>query len=267
MLNAHPQPAAGTPLLEVLNLTVSFPGQRGELRAVDRVSFRLEKSQTTGIIGESGSGKSTLGRALLRLVPRPGKIIEGQVLLDGRDLLEFSDSEMQRVRGTRLGLIFQEPGTALNPLVKIGRQLVEAPKYHFGESDSEIDRAAVELLQEVGIPEPRACMESYPHELSAGMQQRALLAMALLCRPDVLVADEPTAALDSVTEFQVLELLEKTTSLRKVSLLLISHDWSVVRRMSDQILVMRQGRVIAVGTAGEISSASESYIRGLVAEQ
>ena len=221
MHNVHPQPPAGTPLLEVLDLTVSFPAPGGELRAVDQVSFRLEKGQTTGIIGESGSGKSTLGRALLRLVPRPGKIIEGRILLDGRDLLEFSHSEMQRVRGTRLGLIFQEPGTALNPLVKIGRQLVEAPRYHFGEGDSEIRRAAVELLREVGIPEPRCCMESYPHELSAGMQQRALLGMALLCRPDVLVADEPTAALDSVTEFQVLELLEKTTSLRTVSLLLI----------------------------------------------
>ncbi len=267
MHNAHPQPAAGTPLLEVLQLTVSFPGPRGELRAVDGVSFRLEKGQTTGIIGESGSGKSTLGRALLRLVPRPGKIIEGQVLLDGRDLLEFSDSEMQQVRGTRLGLIFQEPGAALNPLVKIGRQLVAAPKHHFGESDNEIRRAAAELLREVGIAEPRRCMESYPHELSAGMQQRTLLAMALLCRPDVLVADEPTAALDSVTEFQVLELLEKTTSLREVSLLLISHDWNVVRRVSDQILVMHEGRVIAVGTAGEISSASQTYVRDLVAEK
>ena len=267
MHNADPSPAAGTPRLEVLNLTVSFPAPRGELRAVDRVSFRLEKGRTTGIIGASGSGKSTLGRALLRLVPRPGRIIEGQVLLDGRDLLEFSDSEMQRVRGRRLGLIFQEPGTALNPLVKIGRQLVEAPKHHFGESDSEIRKVAAKLLREVGIPEPGRCMESYPHELSAGMQQRILLAMSLLCRPDVLVADEPTAALDSVTEFQVLELLEKTTSLRKVSLLLISHDWNVVRRVSDQILVMREGRVIAAGTAGEISSASESYIRDLVDEK
>ena len=144
---------------------------------------------------------------------------------------------------------------------------MEAPKYHFGKGHNEIREASVELPREVGIPEPRRCMESYPHELSAGMQQRALLAMALLCRPDVLVADEPTAALDSVTEFQVLELLEKTTSLRRVSLLLISHDWNVVRRMSDQILVMREGRVIAVGTAGEISSASEPYIRDLVAEQ
>ena len=267
MHNAHLQTATGPPLLEILDLSVIFPSPGGELRAVDQVSFRLEKGQTKGIIGESGSGKSTLGRALLRLVPRPGKIIEGQVLLDGRDLLAFSDSEMQRVWGRRLGLIFQEPGTALNPLVKIGRQLVEAPKHHFGEGDQAIRERAAELLREVGILEPDRCMESYPHELSAGMQQRTLLAMALLCRPDLLIADEPTASLDSVTEFQVLELLQQMTSLRKVSLLLISHDWNVIRRLSDQILVMREGRVIAEGTAGQVSTASESYIRDLVAEE
>ena len=266
MYNLRPQPGAGTPLLEVVDLTVSFPAPGGELRAVDRVSFRLEKGRTTGIIGESGSGKSTLGRALLRLLPRSGRFTGGQVLLDGRDLLGFSESEMQRVRGTRLGLIFQEPATALNPLVKIGRQLLEAPRYHFREADSEIRTAALQLLCEVGIPQPDRCMQSYPHELSVGMQQRVLLAMALLCRPDVLVADEPTAALDSVTEFQVLELLARTTSVRKVSLLLISHDWSVVRRVSDHILVLRAGRVVAEGTAREISSASEPYIRDLVGE-
>ncbi len=260
------QPAAGPPLLETLGLTVTFPSPEGEVRAVDGVSFRLEKGQTKGIIGESGSGKSTLARALLRLVPRPGKIMEGKVLLDGRDLVAFSDSEMQRVWGRRLGLIFQEPGTALNPLAKIGRQLVEAPKHHFSEDDRVIRERAAELLREVGIREPDRCMQSYPHELSVGMQQRTLLAMALLCRPDLLIADEPTASLDSATEFQVLELLERTISHRNVSLLLISHDWHVVRRLSEQILVLREGRLIAEGTAEQISASSESYIRDLVAQ-
>ncbi len=255
---------AASPLLEVVDLSVSFFHMENTTKAVDRVSFSLQAGRSTGIMGESGSGKSTLGQALLRLVPRTGRITGGRVLLKGRDLMRLSESEMRKVRGRCLGLIFQEPGAALNPLARIGTQMTEGPKYHFKVKDPATRRAASELLQEVGISEPDRCMASFPHELSVGMQQRVLLAAALLCQPDLLIADEPTASLDSVTEFQVLDLLARTTRVRQVALLMISHDWNVLRRVTDRVLVMREGRIVGEGSVQEIGSESEPYIRGLV---
>ena len=255
---------AASPLLEVVDLSVSFFHMENTTKAVDRVSFSLQAGRSTGVMGESGSGKSTLGQALLRLVPRTGRITGGRVLLKGRDLMRLSESEMRKVRGRCLGLIFQEPGAALNPLARIGTQMTEGPKYHFKVKDSATRRAASELLQEVGISEPDRCMASFPHELSVGMQQRVLLAAALLCQPDLLIADEPTASLDSVTEFQVLDLLARTTRVRQVALLMISHDWNVLRRVTDRVLVMREGRIVGEGSVQEIGSESEPYIRGEV---
>ena len=264
MEHADP-PCQVPPLLEVRDLTVSLGNGADQVRALEQVSFCLKKGQTVGVIGESGSGKSTLARTLLRLLPRTGKILAGQVLLDGRDLLRLPESAMQRIRGSRLGLIFQEPGTALNPLVKIAPQLIEGPRHHGAAPAPDLRRQGESLLREVGVPDPGRCLESYPHELSVGMQQRVLLAMTLLSQPDLVIADEPTASLDSVNELQVLDLLSRAVSRRRVALLLISHDWDVVRRATRHILVLRQGRVVARGSPPEISAVSESYVRDLVA--
>src|SRR5436190_14452727 len=211
------------PLLEVRDLRTSFFLEGGEARAVDGVSFTLEAGRVLGLVGESGCGKSMTALSLMRLVPPPGRIVGGSVLFQGRDLLGLSEREMRAVRGTGLAIVFQEPMTALNPVFTVGSQIAEALRLHRPVSRREAWNRAVELLAEVGIPEPARRAHDYPHQLSGGMRQRVMIAMAISCEPRVLIADEPTTALDVTIQAEILDLLRALREQRGMALLLITH--------------------------------------------
>ncbi|MGZ5971635.1 MAG: ABC transporter ATP-binding protein, partial [Polyangiales bacterium] len=227
---------AGRPLLEVRDLVTSFRTDQGVLRAVDGVSFSVPDRSTMAIVGESGSGKSVTSLSILRLLPMPpGKIEGGEVVFQGRDLLKLSEREMRKVRGNEISMIFQEPMTSLNPVYTVGAQIVEAIRIHQDRSKSEAWARAIEMLRLVGIPSPESRVNAYPHELSGGMRQRVMIAMALACDPKVLVADEPTTALDVTTQDQILELLARLKREIGMAVLLITHDLGVVAGQADRV--------------------------------
>jgi peptide/nickel transport system ATP-binding protein len=232
------------PLLEVEDLTVEFATLGGIVRAVDGVSFTLSHGEVLGLVGESGSGKTVTCRALMRLLPsRHARIVAGRARIEGTDLLALDEAEMTRVRGATIGMVFQNPMTHLDPVMTIGDQIAEPLRAHQGMSRSQALGHAIELLRQVGIPDPRTRIRSYPHEFSGGMRQRALIAAALACRPKVLIADEPTTALDVTVQAQILRLLLDLRARTGLAIILISHDLGVVAQTCDTIAVMYAGRI------------------------
>jgi len=233
-------------LLQIKNLKTHFSTRDGIIKAVDEVSFTINKGESVGLVGESGSGKSILSLSLLRLVPPPGKIIAGEILLGGKNLLTFSEKEMRAVRGKKIAMIFQEPMTSLNPVFTIGDQIAEAIEEHNSSS------SVLELLKLVGIPAPEIRINNYPHQMSGGMRQRVMIAMALACKPDLLIADEPTTALDVTIQAQILDLLRQLQKELGMALLLISHDLGVVAEIAHKVLVMKNGKIVEEAACEEI---------------
>jgi oligopeptide/dipeptide ABC transporter ATP-binding protein len=234
-----------TPLLEVDNLRTSFHTDHGVVRAVDGVSFAVNAGETLAIVGESGSGKSVTALSILRLVPEPpGKIDGGRVLLEGRDLLALPSREMRRIRGSRISMIFQEPMTALNPVFTCGEQIIETVMVHDRIDRRAARRRAIDMLELVGIPAAAQRVDAYPHQLSGGMRQRVMIAMALSCRPSVLIADEPTTALDVTIQAQILDLLKRLQHELGMAVILITHDLGIVAETADRVAVMYAGQVV-----------------------
>jgi oligopeptide/dipeptide ABC transporter ATP-binding protein len=254
------------PLLRVRDLVTTFRTEDDVIRAVDHVSFDVEEGQTVGVVGESGCGKSVTALSILRLIPSPpGRIQSGRVELRGRDLLQITEREMRDVRGNDISMIFQEPMTSLNPVYTVGAQIVEAIRLHQKTSRAEAYDRARELLRLVGIPSPETNVHAYPHQLSGGMRQRVMIAMALACRPALLIADEPTTALDVTIQAQILELIRKLQEELKMSILLITHDLGVIAEYTKDVLVMYAGRVVERGPVrGIFASPKHPYTRGLL---
>jgi oligopeptide/dipeptide ABC transporter ATP-binding protein len=246
---APPADGGGAALLEVRDLCTEFRSDESRVRAVDGVSFSIGRGEVVGVVGESGSGKSATSLSILRLLPPRGRIAGGQVLLDGTDLVTLPETEMRSVRGRRVAMVFQDPMTSLNPYLRVEDQLAEGAVLHLGLSRKEAISRAVALLDRVGIPDARARAHGYPHELSGGMRQRVMIAMALLCDPDLLIADEPTTALDVTIQAQILELLTELVRERGLSVLFITHDLGVVSEVADRVLVMYAGRIVESGPA------------------
>jgi oligopeptide/dipeptide ABC transporter ATP-binding protein len=254
-----------TPLLEVHELTTSFPADSRRVAVVDRIDLRLERGEVLALVGESGCGKSMTALSLLRLVPRPGRIERGRVRLEGRELRALPVAEMRQIRGSQISMIFQEPMTSLNPVSTAGAQVVEAIRLHERVSHAEARRRAVELFDRVGIPDPAARFDAYPHELSGGLKQRVMIAMALAAQPKLLIADEPTTALDVTIQAQILELLRELRDQLGMAILLITHDLGIVNELSDRVAVMYAGRVVEQGTRAEVlGGARHPYTQGLL---
>ncbi|MET0560213.1 MAG: ABC transporter ATP-binding protein [Gaiellaceae bacterium] len=253
------------PLLDVDNLEVRFWTRRGTVHAVNGISFALSPGETLGIVGESGCGKSVTALALMGILPRAGRVTAGTVSYDGRDLYTQSDSEWQRFRGKEIAMIFQDPMTSLNPVLTVGSQLREAIDAHLDLSKGESSDRVVELLDRVGIPHAKARAKDYPHQFSGGMRQRVMIAIALACEPKVLIADEPTTALDVTIQAQILDLLRDLVTERDTALILITHDLGVVAGMCERIQVMYAGTVVETGSARPIfASPRHPYTLGLL---
>ncbi len=253
-------------VLEVKNLKTSFFTDEGEVKAVDDVSFEVFQGKTIGIVGESGCGKSVTSLSIMRLIPEPpGRVVGGQINYKGRDLLKLSAAEMRKIRGNEISMIFQEPMTSLNPVFTIGNQICEAIALHQDLPSSEVRNKAIEMLKIVGIPAPEKRIQDYPHQLSGGMRQRVMIAMALSCDPKVLIADEPTTALDVTIQAQILDLLRDLQQKVGMGLILITHDLGVVAEMADEVVVMYAGRVVEKGPVKDIfGNAKMPYTRGLM---
>ncbi|WP_439576344.1 ABC transporter ATP-binding protein [Elioraea sp.] len=252
------------PLLDIRDVRTVFRTSAGEVPAVDGVSLSVAPGRTLGIVGESGCGKSVLSLSVMRLVPRPGRVAAGQVLFEGRDLLTLPGSEMRRVRGGAIGMIFQEPMTSLNPVHPVGRQIEEAVLAHRNVSRSDARGIAIEALRRVRIPAPERRVEEYPHQLSGGMRQRVMIAMALACQPKLLIADEPTTALDVTIQAQILDLLRALQAETGMAIVLITHDLGVVAEMADEVAVMYAGKVVERGPAAAVfGDAQHPYTLGL----
>jgi oligopeptide/dipeptide ABC transporter ATP-binding protein len=239
-------------ILDVHDLRVEIPLSRGTVHAVDGASFRLAPGESLGLVGESGCGKSMTLRAILGLLPQPGKIVGGQVLFEGEDLTAVSPGRLRDVRGAGIGIIFQEPMTALNPVMRVGDQIAEGPMVHLGQSRSEARRRALDLMRQVGIPDPTRRAAAYPHELSGGMRQRVMIAIALACEPRLILCDEPTTALDVTIQDQILKLLDSLRADFGVSVVFVTHDLAVVAQTCERIAVMYAGQVVETGTVDEV---------------
>jgi oligopeptide/dipeptide ABC transporter ATP-binding protein len=258
---------AGAPLLEVRDLVVSFRNDAGELRAVDGVSFDVPRGSTVGLVGESGSGKSVTALSILGLLPRPaGRIVRGSIRFEGRELANADERSLRQVRGQGIGMIFQEPMTALNPVFTVGAQIMEAVRAHRRVSRAAARERAIELLGRVGIPAARERVDAYPHELSGGMRQRVMIAIALAAEPKLLIADEPTTALDVTIQAQILDLLSDLQRDFGMSILLITHDLGVVYEHTEHVLVMYAGKVAEQASTSELfRHPFHPYTRGLLA--
>lgn len=254
------------PLLDVQNLTTRFHTRNGIIHAVEDVSFSLEKGQSLGIVGESGSGKSVTCYSLLGLIPQPpGKIHSGKALFEGTDLLQAKDKELQKIRGKRISMIFQDPMTSLNPYLKISNQLTEPLEIHEGIKGKKALHKAIDALAEVGIPEPEKRIKSYPHEFSGGMRQRVMIAMALITRPEILIADEPTTALDVTVQKQVLDLIKDRQEKLGTAVILVTHDLAVVSQSCDQVNVMYAGRIVESAASDDLfAKPRHAYTRALL---
>lgn len=253
-------------LLEVTDLVTGFDTDDGRVIAVDGVSFNVTKGKTLGIVGESGCGKSVTALSIIGLLPRPmGQVLGGQVLFNGKDLLQASEEEIRRIRGGHIGMIFQEPLTALNPVQRIGRQLSEVFLLHKNMSRREAWDASIELLGHVGIPSPEVRIMEYPHQLSGGMRQRVVIAMAIACKPSLVIADEPTTALDVTIQAQILDLLKELQREMNTAVIMITHDLGVIAETCDEVVVMYAGRVVEKGTAYQIfKNPKHLYTKGLL---
>jgi len=258
-----------TMLLDIRNLTVEFQTAGQAVRAVDGVSLAIGKGEVVGLVGESGSGKTTLGLAITRLLPEPpARVTGGEVLFEDKNLLQVPREELFRVRGGRIAYVFQEPSTSLNPVMTVGRQLVEMVELHTGRRGQAAQQEAVALLGRVGLPAPVERLHSYPHELSGGMKQRVMIAMAIASRPQLLIADEPTTALDVTLERQIVLLLQRLQRELSLSLLVISHDIHLVKRLAQRIGVMWRGKLVEEGPADQVLTAPRhAYTQQLLAAQ
>lgn len=256
----------GKPLLEVKNLSTQFFTQDGIVRAVDDVSFYVMPGETLGVVGESGCGKSMTGLSIMRLIPSPpGKIVQGEILFNGQDLLQMSDNEVRQIRGHEIAMIFQDPMTSLNPVLTINRQISEALQLHLKMNKDQARARAIELLKMVGIPNAEERIDQYPHQFSGGMRQRVMIAMALSCNPKLIIADEPTTALDVTIQAQILDILEEIAGDSARAIVLISHDFGVIARLCDDVVVMYRGRVVEQGPVERVLAQPEHpYTRALL---
>ncbi len=253
-------------LLSVNDLKTYFQTEGGVVKAVDGISFELKKGETLGIVGESGSGKSVTNLSVMRLIPEPpGKIVNGDIIFDGIDVRKLSIEEMRKLRGKRMAMIFQDPMTSLNPFLKISTQLMEVTQLHLGHTKKQAYEHAVKMLRTVGIPAPEKRIDNYPHEFSGGMRQRVMIAMALSCEPELLIADEPTTALDVTIQAQILELIKALKKDMGTSVILITHDLGVVAGMSEKIIVMYAGKVFESAPTRELfKNPANPYTKGLL---
>jgi peptide/nickel transport system ATP-binding protein len=252
-------------LLEVKNLKTHFPTRSGLVRAVDGVNFHLDKGELLGLVGESGCGKSITALSIMRLISPPGKIVEGEIFFDGKNLMKLSESAMREIRGDDIAMIFQDPMTSLNPVFTVGEQIGEALRLHRKLSRKQAREAAIAAMQEVAIPDPARRADDYPHQLSGGMRQRVMIAMALACDPKLLIADEPTTALDVTIQAQILELLEELRRHRDLAVLLITHDLGVVAEVADRVAVMYTGRIVEESSVDELfAKPKHPYTEGLL---
>ncbi len=253
-------------LLEIQHLKTVFNTYEGVVKAVEDVSFSLSEKQILGIVGESGCGKSAMALSLMRLIPDPpGKIVGGEILFRGKDLLKLSDRKMRQIRGNEISMIFQEPMTSLNPVFTIGDQIAEAIQLHQHLSKKDSLKKAVEMLRLVGIPNPEKRVQEYPHEMSGGMKQRAMIAMALSCRPSILIADEPTTALDVTIQAQILELMLEMREKFSTAIILITHDLGVIAETAERVIVMYLGRIVEkAGVRDLFERPAHPYTRGLL---
>jgi oligopeptide/dipeptide ABC transporter ATP-binding protein len=258
--------APGTPLLEIKNLKTHFFTRDGTVKAVDGVSMSVDDGKTLGLVGESGCGKSITAMSILRLIGRPGRIVEGEILLSGRDLVKLSESGIRDVRGNAISMIFQEPMTSLNPVYTCGDQISETVSLHLDLGRKESMARAVEMLRLVGIPDAKRRAGEYPHQLSGGMRQRVMIAMALSTNPELLIADEPTTALDVTIQAQILELMKEMRSKNQMAIILITHDLGVVAEMADEVVVMYAGKVVEKSDVATIfERPHHPYTKGLLA--
>ena len=255
------------PLLSVQDLAVGFETDDGLVRAVDRISFEVTPGRTLGIVGESGCGKSVTALSLMRLLPQPmGRVLEGRIVFQGRDLLALPLEQMHAVRGAQIGMVFQEPMSALNPVMPIGKQLSEVLLLHGKTTKADALKRSVDILAKVGIPSPEVRIGEYPHQLSGGMRQRVVIAMALACRPALLIADEPTTALDVTIQAQILTLIQDLQKEMGMAVILITHDLGVIAETCDDVIVMYAGRVAEQGAVADIfEHPTHPYTRGLLA--
>ena len=253
------------PLLEIRNLAIDFAGETGTTQAVKGISFTMQKGETLAIVGESGSGKSVTGLALTRLLPEPPAIYRsGEILLNGRDVLKMKSRELQQIRGNRIAYIFQEPSTSLNPVFTIRNQIAEAIQLHRPEV-TDIDREVVKYLELVGIVNPAQRMADYPHQLSGGMQQRVMIAMALSCQPDLLVADEPTTALDVTIQAQIIDQLKELKQRLEMAIILITHNFGIISGIADRVAVMFRGKIVEYGATRDVlSNPQHAYTKALI---
>jgi len=255
-------------ILEVKDLVTSFDTESGRIRAVDRVSFNVGKGRTLGVVGESGCGKSVTALSIMRLLPNPaGKIEHGEIRFAGKDIAKLPADEMQKIRGRKISMIFQEPMTALNPVHRIGRQIGEVFRLHYPEmNDLEVIKESVKLLDKTGMPDPEKRINEYPHQISGGMRQRVMIAMALACRPDILIADEPTTALDVTIQAQILDLICELQQDTDMSVIFITHDLGVIAEICDDVVVMYAGKVVEKASALALfESPQHPYTKGLLA--
>lgn len=258
--------ASEKPLLSVRNLQTSFFLERGELKGVDNVTFDIHKKETVGIVGESGCGKSLTALSIMNLVPKPnGKIVGGEILFHEENLLEKTEKEMKRIQGKDISMIFQEPMTSLNPVLSVGWQIAENMRTHLKISGREAKRRAIELLKKVNIPSPEQRYKEYPHQLSGGMRQRVMIAMALSCSPSLLICDEPTTALDVTVQAQILRLIDTLKAETEMAVILISHDLGVISNLADRVAIMYAGEIVEMGRCGEIfRTPAHPYTKALL---
>ncbi|MBX9703340.1 MAG: ABC transporter ATP-binding protein [Silvanigrellaceae bacterium] len=253
-------------LLNVKNLVTQFNKGNKSLTAVDHFSFQLSKGKTLGIVGESGCGKSVTALSIMRLIQSPpGKIVSGEIFFEGKDLLKISEKEMRSIRGNRISMIFQEPMTSLNPVYTVGNQIAEVFRLHKSASKKEARELTIEMLKQVNIPSPEKRVDDYPHQMSGGMRQRVMIAMALACKPALLIADEPTTALDVTIQAQILSLMNELQQTHNMSVILITHDLGVVAQTCDEVMVMYAGKIVEVASVRDLfENPKHPYTKGLL---
>ena len=253
------------PLLEIKNLYVNFRQGEKTIEAVRGADLKIYEGEILGLVGESGSGKSVTALSVTRLLPGSAEITKGEILFDGREIFKLSEEQLRKIRGAKVSYVFQDPATSLNPVFTIGEQLIETIRLHQASKENEAFDTAVGLLKDVGMPSPNEVMFSYPHQLSGGMKQRVMIAMAISCRPKLLIADEPTTALDVTIQAQILELLEKLREELKLTVLLITHDLSIVAQVAEKTAVMQEGRIVEYGDTDLIyKKPSHPYTKKLI---